>query len=290
MKLELEDFLSILPGAKQYDNGRYIAGICPWHEDSKPSLLVFADGWFQCQACNRRGRFKLLYDKLQGWGGPKNTAPEVADFSTPHFEMDEVPKIARSASRILDKHPEMGWYYEERGVEDRIQPCMLGWYNGWHTIPVIGEDGDINGLVMRAGPHIEKATGRRFSQPHGMHPMLYVPDWHLFRKREAVAVVYGMFDALALSSLGFAVCTTTGGKDSFKPEWLDDTRKPIHVIPDKEPAEEIDTAYELVSKLGWRGHVIKLDYPEDCKDPADYVKESIGKRKLLQRTLGKWLA
>jgi len=49
---------------------------------------------------------------------------------------------------------------------------------------------------------------------------------------------------------------------------LDEYRKQIIILPDK---GEEDTARKLASRLGWRGKVLVLDYPDGCKDPNDLL-------------------
>ena len=111
--------------------------------------------------------------------------------------------------------------------------------------------------------------------------MMYCPDWALARSAPALAVVYGLFDALALSDLRFPVVTPTSGKGNMSPEWLEEFRKPIYIIPDK---GEEGTALYLSSKLGWRGHVLLIDYPDDVKDPAGFLE--VGKPNLLVSAVG----
>ena len=103
---------------------------------------------------------------------------------------------------------------------------------------------------------------------------MFVPDWILLnnKKINSIAVVYGMIDALVLSSLRIPVTTSTSGKLTFKAEWLKDYRKAIYVIPDK--GEDKD-AFRLASELGWRGRVIKLNYSGNIKDPAGYAENGL---------------
>ena len=49
----------------------------------------------------------------------------------------------------------------------------------------------------------------------------------------------------------------------FKAEYLDKWRKPIYIIPDK---GEEKKAIDLQCSLGWRGMMLKLNWPDDCKD------------------------
>lgn len=258
---------------------------CPYHEDSKPSLLVFDDGLWNCLGCGRRGLNTELYNDLQR---TPNVAPEpeAATFFGPKLPTDTLEKsrFAFRAHDMLSRHDSLAWYLKKRGVESRIDPCLLGWHNGWYTIPIIGRGGDVEGLILRAGDHVQKATGLRFTQPSGQTAMLYVPNWHRFRSSKSIAIVYGMFDALSLDELGFPACTTTCGKDSLRPEWFSEYTGKLYLIPDK---GEEDTAERHAKLMGKRATVLRLPYRNGIKDPAAFLEE--GKRDVLARFLATYL-
>lgn len=279
MKLRLEDFEDLLDSARRYDN--YVAALCVFHEDTRPSLLVFEDGYFRCLSCGATGRFEYLYETIKG-RRPRHAPTEKAVWSIPKMSLirEENEALAMSAHNVMVDYDTLRWYLVERGLEGRIEPCRLGWLDGWITIPIYEKSGKFSGLCLRAMSHVQRATGQRFAQPRGQKPLLYVPDWKILERQTTLAVVFGLFDALALSDLRHAVCTSTGGKDSFNPEWLDFWRGPITVIPDK--GEEED-ANELVSKLDWRGKVWFPPYGDDEKDMADYLAH--GKRDDLAKLL-----
>ena len=92
----------------------------------------------------------------------------------------------------------------------------------------------------------------------------------------SVAVVYGMMDALVLSSLRFPTVTTTGGSKSFDPAWLDHWRKKVIIVPDEEGDDR--AASDLAAQLGWRAKILRLPYDDEVHDPADYAKDSIQRK------------
>ena len=279
MTLNLDDFLEALGGSKRFDH--YVSGLCPFHSDKKPSLLVFEDGWFRCLGCGRVGSHQFLWNAIKR-GGPVLTAPERAQWRLPSLpkRKEAVSDFVWGAHQVLVDVPSRGWYLENRGVAGRIIPCKLGWYEGWYTLPQFDSGGALIGVVLRAGPHIQKVSNERFCQPVGQKPTLYVPDWPLLGRSKSLVIVYGMFDALTLAELRVATATTTGGKDKFPKEWLDFWRGPIHILPDE--GEEA-TARKLASELGWRGHVLKMDWPDGCKDANALLVK--GHRDLLMATL-----
>ena len=113
--------------------------------------------------------------------------------------------------------------------------------------------------------------------------MIYCPDWRLWDSAKNVALVFGMMDALVLSSLRVPVITTTLGSNSFDPSWLDSWRKPVTIIPDKDGDDK--PAMILAAQLGWRGKILRLPYDDEVSDPADYAKEEVGRREKLSKIL-----
>jgi hypothetical protein len=96
--------------------------------------------------------------------------------------------------------------------------------------------------------------------------------------------VFGMFDALVLNSLRLPVVTGTAGMEWLDLDWFKDLRRRIIFLPDK---GEAHVARRFANRLDWRGRVHLLDYPEGCKDPADYAK--IGKRDQLLKELSRYM-
>jgi len=289
--IKFKDFLRLLDKAEE--GTRYIKGVCPFHDDDNPSLLVFADGWFKCLGCNRYGRWQTLYNRLKGQ--PVQVKPEIrTSWSLPHVRPEQLEDVSYQAHLDLEHFPSLAWYLEMRGIDGRIEANELGYWEGWYTIPVRTREGVFDTAVFRAAPHVQEASGGfRYWSPHV--PTLFVPDWTLFDNSKYVIVVYGMFDALLLAQMRFPVCTSTGGKDSFDSEWLDDTRKKIYIIPDLGEEllirrtgnrKEIGTGapYRLAAELGWRGEVVLLDYPDDAKDVNDFFVK--GKAESLIAQLG----
>lgn len=267
-----------------HDYAKYFACECPYDQHQTPALLVYQDGWFRCLSCGVTGTYDRLWRKLSG--------QEVV-ISVPERMMWHPPAAAKtigeqesfcmSAYECLTANIDtLGWYLRMRGVLGRVDSCRLGWNAGWYTIPVYSREHTFEGYVMRASIAIQHATGRRFNMPRGMGGKMYVPDWHMLESAPFILVVYGIFDALALSELRLPVCTDTSGKKGFRPEWLDAYRKPVYIIPDK--GEELD-GRKLANELGWRGKPILLDYPDGIKDPAQFVE--VGKSKDLLSQLYK---
>lgn len=282
--MELELIADHLSDVRQYQG--YVAALCPFHSDHKPSLLVFENDYFSCQACGRSGSHDQLYQALTNAHAKRRISSAPVSWKIPYLpaNLEEMQNLAWSCHNILLKHPDLGWYLESRGLGDMIGRAALGWYNGWYTIPIFNQDEPKKpaGLYMRAGPHIQKASGLRFAQPKGQKGMLYVPDWGLLARRNTLVVPFGVFDALTVADLGFASATSINGKDSFDPTWFDFWRGRIVVIPDE---GEEESAMKLASQLSWRGEVFRPLYPDGAKDLNDMVQAGRGKdlEKMLAR-------
>src|SRR5512138_1043134 len=196
-----EDFKTVLPNAHEY--GTYMLDLCPFHDDSSPSLMIFKDGWWRCLGCNRWGMWITLWNKLKGqpvivraerhvgWRGPNLEGYETLEDLTYQAHLD------------LMKFSTFQVYLEQRGLLGRIETNELGYHEGWYTIPVTDKNGEYVTTVFRASPPVQKVTGERYWVHHA--PIPYVPDWSLLRKSKIIFVVYGMLDALTLSDLRLPV-------------------------------------------------------------------------------------
>jgi hypothetical protein len=258
-------------------HGRYFSAHCPYHDDRSNSLLVYPDG-FICLAagCRERGSLEKLNRLVRGNQG------SVAHNKPSGFNWRDLPLAAlvERAHDLLTSYPEQQTYLAERGVANRILPNQLGWWKGWYTLPIRGQNGTLDGLVLRAGPARQADSGERFLCPPGQHPLLFVPDWPKFRAARKVFVAFGLFDALTLAALDLPVCAPTVVR--ILPELFEPIRKKLVLLPDK---GEQEIARALAMRLGWRGSVGLLDYPHNCKDVNDYV--SNGKTKLLTKQLAR---
>jgi hypothetical protein len=253
-----DDFKGILSNVHEYD--KYISGDCPWENHKSPALLVFKDGWFRCLGCNRSGNWTMLWNKLKGQNIVLRPDKKIT-WHMPSMSGDDLETLCYQAHIDLLKFESFQWYIKQRGLEGRLELNEIGYYEGWYTIPVYGENGSFVTAVFRAAPFLQEATGQRYWCKHV--PVPFVPDWQLLNRSEDLYVVYGMLDALTLADMHLPVMTSTSGKDTFNPEWLEKYRRRIYIIPDK---GEEETAYELAKNLGWRGRVMSLNFPERVKD------------------------
>lgn len=266
MAIIFDDFVTLLDNVQVYD--RYLIASCVFHGvDVHPSMMVFKDGFFRCLSCHRHGTWQTLWNKANGQ--PIQVRPEVTtDWKGPVLDGAEPYDIAYVANDDLMRWSSLGWYLEMRGLSGRIEPQMLGYWNGWYTVPIFDSNREFQNLIYRSAPHIQEFSGVRYWY-HGK-PTLYVPDWKLVNENKYLVIVYGIFDALTLTELRIPAATPSNGKDSLRTEWLDDLRKVTYIIPDQ---DEEGTAMRHSKELGWRGHVVYMDWSDGCKDVNDmYVK------------------
>jgi hypothetical protein len=263
-----DDFKALLHNTHEYD--RYIAGDCPWESHKSQALLVFKDGWFRCLGCNRSGNWMMLWNKLKGQNIILRPDNKIT-WHMPSIAGSDLESLCYQSHMDLMQFESFQWYIKQRGLENRIELNELGYYEGWYTIPVYGENGSFVTAVFRAAPFIQEATGQRYWCKHV--PVPFVPDWIRFNQADGVFVVFGMLDALTLVDMGLPVMTSTSGKDTFNPEWLDKYRKRIYIIPD---LGEEHTAHELAASLGWRGRVMKLNFPDGKKDVNGFYEKGKG--------------
>jgi DNA primase len=216
--------------ARQLSRGR-LMGLCPLHEDHKPSFLVDSHkNLFYCYGCGRGGdviRFAELYHQLKfpqalallhQWRGLPPLLHEVAGF----YRMQ------------LHRHSEAVAYLDQRGVRspELIEHLQIGYapggcLRGWltqlgYSLQSLGQAG----LVTAAGydaythrivfPLEENLYGRSLSAaapPHRFLPGakggLYA--WEDARRYPEVILVEGLFDYAALLQAGFHNVTCSLG-------------------------------------------------------------------------------
>lgn len=268
--------------------GHYLAMRCPWGEghndgyDAHPSLLVYADGWWRCTACDRSGEYSTLIRKLKNGGGtPVEVPKQNTSWRPPPIpEGMALDEFVWNAHSMLVEHERLQWYLKQRGMIGRIEPNLLGFYRGWYTIPFFDRQRELLGVTMRAGTAVERATGLTYATNRGIKNALWIPDYALWDKAKKVAVVFGIFDALALVDLRVAVCTNAvGGCRSFKSKWLRGEAREVVFFPDR---GEEEVARQLAHRM-IRARIVRLAYPDGIKDPADFLWQ--GKRDNLEKQL-----
>lgn len=260
----LEEVIERLDYAKRYDNA--VWGLCPFHSDSRPSLMVHED-YYNCQACGAHGTTKSLLEKLSG-----HIAALAPDrFHNPFtgwLKKESLGNILRGAWETLKSRPST--YLRDRGISDEWQIKLgIGMRDDWITFPIRNCDNKIIGAVARAGE--SNTASSKYIVPSGQDPnMIYVPDWKQFNASDIIYATFGIIDAVSLVICGAGAFSTTNGKRLNDVSALDKVRKRIIFLPDK---DEESNAKEIAARLGWRGAVAKINYPDNCKDISDVLQK-----------------
>jgi DNA primase len=257
-----EILLEKLDSAHLYDAG-YIVSICPFHLESRPSFFVYEDT-YRCASCGRWGQTKELAEKYDSFHTYPKQQEQLYSYNpfSKWLKDHSLYRILEIASMNIPIS-----YLKHRGIDADIQRQLrIGLLDGWITFSILNPEGKIIGAVARAGEGSNSKS--KYILPAKQNPdLLYVPSWDRVTAMDKVYLTFGILDAVTLYAAGFASMSTTTGK-RITAMAFDNIRKPIFIIPDFSEEKE---ALKLASKLGWRGKVIQLKYPDGAKDVNDLI-------------------
>jgi DNA primase len=206
-------------------------GLCPLHEDHKPSFLVDANkDLFYCYGCGRGGdviRFAELYHQVK--------FPQAVAWLRQWRGVEPVLHEAERFYRIqLHRHSEAVAYLYQRGVRSpeliehmRIGYAPGGCLRGWltqlgHTLPAlrqaglvtdVGYDAYVRRVVFPLEGNLYGRSVSDSAPPHRLLPGtkggLYA--WEQVRRYPEVILVEGLFDYAVLWQAGFHNVTCSLG-------------------------------------------------------------------------------
>lgn len=253
----LDEVSEYLDWVRPYSN--YIAARCPFHDDSRPSMIVHED-YYNCLACSAHGKTENLLRKLKNLPPKPQIHGKFSNPFTKWLRLDPLPKALKIAFDTLEQNPAQRIYLRDRCIPDKVQTELgIGYRDGWYTFPIRDRTRKIIGGVGRVGSTGSEA---KYVCPSGQDTnLLYIPSWEYIEKQGQIYCVFGIIDAVSLYSLGVASISTTGGK-RLDPEVLDQFRKRIIIIPDRQEESE---AMEIAS---YHTHckVAKCHWPDGTKD------------------------
>lgn len=267
----LEQLYEHLTDATNY--GHYLSVRCLFHDDGHASLMIYPD-WYKCLACGASGKTKSLLDKVKKhqivpvWTDATAQHKIVRNPFTQWLQFYDLPVLLKENWQFYNNHIEFGTYLiKTRCISQDVRRKIgIGLRDNFYTFP-IRKDKKIVGAVARHG---EGACATRYFVPKCQDPnLLYIPDEDIIKSSSVMFITFGILDAVSIYQMGFAGASTTNGK-RIDPRSLQEYRKRIIFLPDK--GEYIE-AVKIASQLGWRGKVIKIDYPDDCKDPNDLLRK-----------------
>lgn len=265
--IALEELAEGLKNVQWHRN--YISACCVWHDDSNPSMLVYDDGYFKCLSCGVYGNHQKLQRKLQGKIvskaiEQKSAFPPWQSWLKKYTTYEDAAQQAYNNARNF---PALLSYLKQRRLDNFIKQGRFGWLDGWLSFPVFDEDDNFIDWVVRSHPSkktdIKYAIRPRKNRTTDNH--LYCPDWNFLNESQEIYFPFGLLDAWSIFAAGLPSITGITGQ-LVNPELLCDIRKTIYIIPDR---DELQGAMRLQEQLGWRGRVLRLDYPDECKDSND---------------------
>ena len=258
--IDLDEIALQLDNATRYEN--YVVALCPFHSEHRPSFFVYEDR-YRCESCGANGWTNKLLEKLSGTI-ISSSAP--VSFRNPFTGWTKTRSLGDTLKLAWKNLPSI--YLRDRGISDSDQKKLgLGILENWITFPIRDNQNKIIGAIARKGEGNKSQA--KYITPGGQDPhLLYVPSWKRLEKRSTIYLTFGIIDAIALYLVGAAsISTTTGMKMNIT--YLAPIRKRIVFIPDQ--GEEAE-AHKFASKMGWRGGVMRCNYPSGCKDPSDIIR------------------
>jgi len=266
--IPLEDMAERLNKVSWHSN--YFSACCPFHDDSHASLICYDDGYFKCLACGVYGNHQKLERKLRGEIRPQKAEHQA----TPPWlswekKYGSYENAAIQAYNNGKNFPALLSYIKQRKLDNFIKQGKFGWLDNWFSFPVFDADGDMIDWIVRAHP--KKQTEIRYAirpRKNRNDNHLYCPDWNFLAKSQEIYFPFGLLDAWSIFACELPAMTGITGQ-LINPELLSDIRKRIYIIPDK---GEGQGARRLQQQLDWRGIVLCLNYPDDCKDSNDILR------------------
>lgn len=300
---EAVDLRRIVRLEGQKSSGRYVVGICPFHDDNSPSLMVFRDGWrclaASCPHSNGSVIDWILLSRdmpLTGGNAYKiakellsedNDLVKLSKFSNELFEDKVAPKILQSSNpahnyaRNLEFDEDGQEYFRGRGLSDwMVKSLWLGWVSTIAVIPVWEcFPGRSRLLTLRFRDTLKNGHGYYGIKDHNA-PLLF-NSWVIERavhlQTSEIYVFYGEFDSALAVQCGIFAVSPTNGCRAFNPDWVDDFDGEIIFVPDRTPGED-DAAYKDAQRVGLRGSIEELpdipgkDFTEQfLSAPEDYL-------------------
>lgn len=278
MSISLSEISDHLENAHEYSG--YWSALCPFHSDSKPSLMIYPDHYY-CTACGARGSLEYLLAKIgKGYYVPKNQVTISPNWGKWLSDTD-LRGFSKQAHSFLMRNKEYQLYLKKRGIISMLEEMRIGFRDGYFIFPIFNSDGTVINLVARCGETLQEMTGNRyFSCPFeysGNRGTIYCTDFELIQQSPYIIVVFGIFDLLSLGVLNVPSITFTNGKN-LPANLVEQYRKIFYIIGD---AGEEKEAKQVACSLGWRGRFINLTYPAGCKDMSDIFTKH-GKDKVLE--------
>lgn len=271
---------------------RVIKVICPFHEDTSPSMAVYPDGTF-CFVCRAFETGEQFLERINNDGAtlPERTPSTYRkknrgrDWVAPlHLKNMAESYHVTLISPDSPRHHKIQWYIDRGIHRPTVKKYKLGHTGTAFSIP-IWNNGEIAGLRYRLDEeyHDEDELKRtKYFQESGQPILLYRPN----PGAGPIVVCEGELDALALSQYGYDTVTSTGGSGSLH---LECTREALGVDWVYVATDDDTAGAEAYAKLchAWGNILPRVRWPRG-KDVSEALLaiDALHKRDVIEE----WLA
>jgi len=280
--------------------GGELLGLCPFHEDTKPSFRVNVEKKvFHCFGCDAKGNvldfvarkegvtIKKAAELVSEWFGvgKRETASPSRDLSpseslkkaeTVPAEPLEPNKPLTFTLKLEPDHP----YLRQRGIEPEVAQhfgigfCSRGLMKDRIAIPIHDAEGQ---LVAYAGRWVggDLPEGEeKYKLPPGFKKSLVLYNLHRVKGERSLVVVEGFFSVMRLHKLGVPAVALMGRSLSQEQEKLlvESGVKALTLMLDGDPPGR-EAQAGLLQRLARRFSVRAVDLPEGAE--PDTVDESV---------------
>ena len=189
-------------------------GLCPFHDDTRPSFSFNADGAFLCFGCEIKGNAyqfaDLVGEKLQKGVkmgvSPKKakswSMPGVLEVSFHDYIFESMDTLHLNYSKYTKGLP---WNKEI------VKKLFVGWDNGF-VFPYLDGDGDLVNIKWHKKKQVTD------------HAQTFIyPFWHMmtkYKKSRPLYVVEGEKDCISMISSGRQAITFNNGASAAVPSVL----------------------------------------------------------------------
>jgi len=189
-------------------------GLCPFHDDTRPSFSFNADGAFLCFGCEIKGNAyqfaDLVGEKLQKVVKMGVSPKKAKSWSMPGVLGEDLQdNVFKYNDRLLLNYKRcVGSLPWNREI---VKKLFIGWDNGF-VFPYLNGEGDLVNIKW----HKKK-------QVKGHSQTFIFPYWHMmtkYKKNRPLYVVEGEKDCISMISSGRQAITFNNGASAAVPSVL----------------------------------------------------------------------
>lgn len=290
--------------------GKWLAGLCPFHADTEPSFRIDPNGrWYCFGACRTGGDLCDLYARLRrcsqsqaarelaalfNLSVPDEPSPTSAKQRVTRRDLPSPQVVAALQAALWKNAAALRFLREERCLsEQTIKAARLGFYQGRYAIPVFTETGEVADVRLYAPDGSPKMQAWR--EGTGGARLYFPPDWRPLVPGDTLIISEGELDCLLLSDLGFRAFTNTNGAAAWPQDANLDLRGVTVIL-----ASDNDAAGRQRNEMltRWcREHgasaVYAVTWPQDAPagfDVTDLARQHAPDRERMAEAIGRLLA